>query len=90
MHGQPHFLDQVCEQIRMKHYSIRTERVYCEWVERSLHSFAHAPGMGLLRSMLLYPVLRCVTVSLLAIGAGRYLQSCRPAAFSRLLPVTTD
>ncbi|MGE6993150.1 phage integrase N-terminal SAM-like domain-containing protein [Pseudomonas sp. NPDC047961] len=25
---------QVRDQIRLKHYSIRTERVYCEWVKR--------------------------------------------------------
>jgi len=28
MEGKPRLLDQVREQIRLKHYSIRTERVY--------------------------------------------------------------
>jgi hypothetical protein len=27
-------LDQVREVMRLKHYSIRTERTYCEWVRR--------------------------------------------------------
>lgn len=35
MEGKPRLLDQVREQIRLKHYSIRTERVYCEWVKRT-------------------------------------------------------
>jgi len=32
MDGKPRLLDQMRERIRLKHYSIRTERVYCEWV----------------------------------------------------------
>jgi len=27
-------LDQVREMMRLKHYSIRTERTYCDWVRR--------------------------------------------------------
>jgi len=27
-------LDQVREQIRLKHYSIRTERAYVDWIKR--------------------------------------------------------
>ena len=34
MDGKPRLLAQVREQIRLKHYSIRTEQVYCEWVKR--------------------------------------------------------
>ena len=30
--GQPRLRDQVREQILSRHYSIRTERVYCKWV----------------------------------------------------------
>lgn len=30
MEGKPRLLDQVRDQIRLKHYSNRTERVYCE------------------------------------------------------------
>ncbi len=30
----PRLLDQVRERIRYKHYSIRTERAYVEWVKR--------------------------------------------------------
>ncbi len=30
-------LDQIREVMRLKHYSIRTERTYCEWVRRYVH-----------------------------------------------------
>ncbi|GGJ85211.1 phage integrase N-terminal SAM-like domain-containing protein [Pseudomonas matsuisoli] len=48
MTGKLRLLDQVREQIRLKHYSIRTERVYCEWVRRfiSFHNYRHPVEMG--------------------------------------------
>lgn len=48
MEGKPRLLDQVREQIRLKHYSIRTERVYCEWVKRYIrfHGYRHPVYMG--------------------------------------------
>lgn len=48
MTGKPRLLDQVREQIRLKHYSIRTERVYCEWVRRFIrfHNYRHPVEMG--------------------------------------------
>ncbi|WP_079200899.1 integron integrase [Pseudomonas sp. CC6-YY-74] len=48
MDGKPRLLDQVREQIRLKHYSIRTERVYCEWVRRFIrfHRYRHPLEMG--------------------------------------------
>ncbi|MGK9067191.1 integron integrase [Stutzerimonas chloritidismutans] len=48
MEGKPRLLDQVREQIRLKHYSIRTERVYCEWVKRYIrfHAYRHPVDMG--------------------------------------------
>src|SRR5580765_3671898 len=30
-------LDQVREAMRLKHYSIRTERCYCDWIKRYIH-----------------------------------------------------
>jgi hypothetical protein len=30
-------MDQVREVLRLKHYSIRTERTYCDWIKRSIH-----------------------------------------------------
>ena len=30
-------LDQLREVMRLKHYSIRTERTYCDWVRRYVH-----------------------------------------------------
>jgi len=34
--------------MRLKHYSIRTERSYCDWIERFIrfHNLRHASGMG--------------------------------------------
>ncbi|WP_407292290.1 integron integrase [Stutzerimonas zhaodongensis] len=48
MDGKPRLLDQVRDQIRLKHYSIRTERVYCEWVKRYIrfHEYRHPLEMG--------------------------------------------
>lgn len=44
----PRLLDQVRERIRYKHYSIRTERVYVEWVKRFVlfHKKRHPRDMG--------------------------------------------
>lgn len=48
MAGKPRLLDQMRDQIRLKHYSIRTERVYCEWVKRFIrfHKYRHPLEMG--------------------------------------------
>ncbi len=48
MDGRPRLLDQVRDQIRLKHYSIRTERVYCDWVKRYIrfHKYRHPLEMG--------------------------------------------
>lgn len=48
MDEKPRLLDQVREQIRLKHYSIRTERVYCEWIKRYVrfHKYRHPLDMG--------------------------------------------
>jgi integron integrase len=48
MDGKPRLLAQVREQIRLKHYSIRTEHVYCEWVKRFIrfHLYRHPAEMG--------------------------------------------
>lgn len=48
MDGKPRLLDQVREQIRLRHYSIRTERVYCEWVRRYIrfHHYRHPADMA--------------------------------------------
>ncbi|MGY8818959.1 MAG: integron integrase [Pseudomonadales bacterium] len=48
MDGRPRLLDQVRDQIRLKHYSIRTERVYCEWAKRYIrfHKYRHPLEMG--------------------------------------------
>jgi integron integrase len=48
MDGKPRLLDQMREQIRLRHYSIRTERVYCEWVRRFIrfHNYRHPADMA--------------------------------------------
>jgi hypothetical protein len=30
-------LDQVQDVLRLKHYSLRTERTYCDWIMRFIH-----------------------------------------------------
>ena len=32
-------MDQVREVLRVRHYSIRTERCYCDWIRRYVHVF---------------------------------------------------
>ena len=48
MDGKPKLLDQMRDRIRVKHYSIRTEQVYCEWVKRFIrfHQYRHPVDMG--------------------------------------------
>mgnify|MGYP003390725092 FL=1 len=48
MDEKPRLLDQLRDQIRLKHYSIRTERVYCEWVKQFIrfHNYRHPEEMG--------------------------------------------
>ena len=46
--GKPRLLDQVRETIRTKHYSIRTEQSYVQWVRRYIlfHNKRHPKDMG--------------------------------------------
>jgi Phage integrase, N-terminal SAM-like domain len=48
--GKPKkLLDRVCDVMRLKHYSLRTERTYCDWIERFIrfHELRHAiPGQS--------------------------------------------
>jgi integron integrase len=41
-------LDQVRDVMRLKHYSLRTERTYCDWIERFIrfHDLRHPREMG--------------------------------------------
>src|SRR4029450_9587506 len=41
-------LDQMRDVMRVKHYSLRTERTYCDWVERFIrfHKVRHRRDMG--------------------------------------------
>ncbi len=45
---KPRLLDQVRERCRVKHYSIRTERRYVDWIRRFIlfHDKRHPAGMG--------------------------------------------
>jgi len=44
----PALLDQLCREIRLRHYSIRTERTYADWVARFVrfHKMRHPSEMG--------------------------------------------
>jgi integron integrase len=48
MDGKPKLLDQLREQIRVRHYSIRTETVYLHWVRQFIrfHKLCHPADMG--------------------------------------------
>jgi site-specific recombinase XerD len=46
--GKPRLLDQVRYRIRVKHYSIRTEQAYIDWIRRFIlfHDKRHPKQMG--------------------------------------------
>ena len=46
--AQPRLLDRVRERIRVKHYSIRTEQAYVDWIRRFIlfHGKRHPQEMG--------------------------------------------
>jgi hypothetical protein len=48
MADNPRLLDQVREKLRVKHYAIRTERAYLEWIKRFIrfHGLKHPASMG--------------------------------------------
>jgi hypothetical protein len=48
MDGKPKLLDRLREQIRVRHYSIRTETVYVKWVRDFIrfHWLRHPEEMG--------------------------------------------
>ena len=41
-------LDQTRDVMRLKHYSVRTERTYCDWIKRFIHfhQLRHPKEMG--------------------------------------------
>ena len=46
--GKPQLLDRVRDTIRFKHYSLRTEQVYVDWIKRFIlfHGKRHPEKMG--------------------------------------------
>ncbi len=48
MNPKPKLLDQVRQKIRLKHYSIRTEQAYVDWIKRFIlfHQKRHPASMG--------------------------------------------
>jgi hypothetical protein len=50
---QPKLLDQVRDAIRRKHYSIRTEETYVQWIRRYIlhHNKRHPAEMGVPESV---------------------------------------
>jgi integron integrase len=46
--NKPKLLDQVRDVIRRKHFSVRTERIYCDWIRRFIlyHRKRHPQEMG--------------------------------------------
>ena len=45
---QPRLLDRVRDEMRLRHYSLRTEKTYIEWIKRYIvfHDKRHPSGMG--------------------------------------------
>src|SRR5256885_6153157 len=45
---KPKLLDQVRDVIRRKHFSVRTEKIYCDWIRRFIlyHQKRHPLEMG--------------------------------------------
>jgi len=48
MTNPPKLLDQVRDKLRVKHYSIRTEQTYVDWIKRFIffHGKRHPKDMG--------------------------------------------
>ncbi len=48
MDGKPKLLDVMRARLRVKHYAIRTEHVYCDWVRRFIrfHQYRHPAELG--------------------------------------------
>ena len=48
MNKQPRLLDRVRQAIRLKHYSIRTEEAYVDWIKHYIyfHGIRHPAEMG--------------------------------------------
>lgn len=48
MSATPKLLDLVRNELRLRHYSISTEKVYCEWIKRYIrfHGYQHPRDMG--------------------------------------------
>jgi len=44
--GQPRLLDRVRDRIRRKHYSIRTEQAYVDWIRRFVLHHRHPRDRG--------------------------------------------
>ncbi|HEY5892909.1 MAG TPA: phage integrase N-terminal SAM-like domain-containing protein [Chthoniobacterales bacterium] len=46
--SKPKWLDRVRDALRLKHYSIRTEQAYCDWIRRFIlfHGKRHPFEMG--------------------------------------------
>jgi len=46
--AEPKLLDRVSAKIKLKHYSVRTEQVYCKWITRFLqfHGLRHPTTLG--------------------------------------------
>ena len=46
--GKPRLLDQVRQVLRMRHYSLRTEEAYVQWIRRYIlfHDKRHPADMG--------------------------------------------
>jgi hypothetical protein len=76
MKDQPRLLDQVHSVIRVKHYSIRTEKSYSSWIKQFIrfHNLAHPKNMGLKKFRRFFLVLLLLEMFLLQHKIRRFVQ----------------
>jgi hypothetical protein len=52
LQDKPKLLDQVREKLRVKHYSIRTEQAYLDWIKRFILFHGNAFGIRIIERSL--------------------------------------
>ena len=74
----PKLLDQVRDKLRVKHYSIRTEQTYVDWIKRYIffHGKRHPKDMGAhdVEAFLTHLAVNSKVAASTQIGSGRALR----------------
>jgi hypothetical protein len=74
--AEPKLLVRMRNKLRLKHYSIRTEQAYVDWVRRFIrfHKLRHPADMGAqeVEAFLTHLAVECNVAASTQIGSGRY------------------